>query len=54
MLHVTMADNMVYFPIQADSEVDVFKRLFAGIDVKLSVNMMVFIPHRGANVHGHR
>lgn len=45
----------VAFPIQADSELDLFERMFARLGgVELSVEERIFCPHEGADVHGHR
>lgn len=52
---LSVEGDAVAFPIQADSEVEVFERLLArlgGID--LSVEERIFNPHEGADVHGHR
>ena len=45
----------ISFPLQADSEADVFRSLFArvGGGVELRVSKEVFRPHGGADVHGH-
>lgn len=47
--------SSISFPIQADSEADVFRGLFArvGGGVELRVSEEVFRPHGGADVHGH-
>ncbi len=52
---ITVDDGRVLFPIQADSELQVFERLFAGIadDVEMSIEEIIFQPHTGAGVHGH-
>jgi len=41
------------FPIQADSEIEVFEKMLSGLGVELSVQERVFCPHEGADVHGH-
>ena len=45
----------ISFPLQADSEADVFRSLFSrvGGGVELRVSEEVFRPHGGADVHGH-
>ena len=45
----------ISFPLQADSEADVFRSLFSrvGGGVELWVSEEVFRPHGGADVHGH-
>ena len=51
---VSVKHGMVSFPIQADSELAVFERLFSGIKgAELSVGEEVFTPHAGADIHGH-
>ena len=50
------ADGAVSFPIQADSELEVFGRLLSGVGgegVDLSAGEAVFVPHGGADVRGH-
>lgn len=52
---ISIDNGYVLFPIQADSEVEVFKRLFSDIlgDVELAIQERVFVPHRGMSVHEH-
>ncbi len=52
---ISIKNDVIYFPIQADSELEVFQRLFAGVidDIELSVDEMVFSPHTEAGVHDH-
>ncbi len=52
---ISIKNDVIYFPIQADSELEVFQRLFAGVidGIELSVGEMVFSPHAGAGVHDH-
>ena len=52
---ISIEKEMVYFPIQADSEFEVFRNLFSEIinDIELSIEEMIFIPHTGADVHDH-
>ncbi len=47
--------DVVSFPIQARTELEVFGRLFSEIagHVELSTEEVVFTPHAGADVHGH-
>jgi len=53
---ISVRDGTITFPIQADSEADVFRTLFSEIigDIEMSVGEEVFVPHRGADVHDHR
>ena len=51
---ISIKDSTVTFPIQADSELETFERLFSNIPgAKLSIRQEVFTPHAGADVHGH-
>jgi len=52
---ISIKNDIVSFPIQADSELEVFQKLFADIidDIELSIEEMIFIPHTGADVHEH-
>jgi len=45
----------VLFPIQADSELEVFERLFKEIieDIELEIEEKLFLPHTSADVHEH-
>lgn len=51
---LSVEDGAVAFPVQADSELEVFERLLAGLGIAgMSVQERVFCPHEGADVHGH-
>lgn len=52
---ISIHEGVVSFPIQADSELEVFERLFSDVidKIKLKVEEQVFMPHSGANVHEH-
>ena len=45
----------ILFPIQADSEIEVFERLFKEIinDIEMNVEEKIFLPHKSADVHEH-
>jgi urease accessory protein len=47
--------NKIYFPIQADSELDIFRKLFAPIaeHLEISNTKMVFEPEEGTEIHEH-
>jgi urease accessory protein len=47
--------NKIYFPIQADSELEIFRKLFAAIADHLEINntKMVFEPEEGTEIHEH-
>ena len=51
---VSIRDDIVSFPIQSDSELEVFERLFACIPgrVELSIREMIFQPQGDASDHG--
>ena len=52
---VSIKDETILFPIQADSEKELFTRLFHSISshIEITVKEQRFIPHFGANVHEH-
>ncbi len=52
---ISIKNDVISFPIQADSELEVFQKLFADIidDIELSIEEMILIPHTGADVHEH-
>ena len=52
---ISITDEEILFPIQADSEKEVFTKLFADIidDIEISIKKKLFSPHKGANVHEH-
>lgn len=52
---ISVKDSTVYIPIQNDSELDTFDRLFSRLSglVDMSIHMMIFLPDNGANVHDH-
>ncbi len=47
--------NKIYFPIQDESELEMFRKLFAPIAVHLEINntKMVFEPEEGTEIHEH-
>lgn len=54
-ISVSADGSSISFPLQADSEAEVFRSLFGRIEggVELRVSEEVFRPHGGADVHGH-
>jgi len=52
---VSVKDGVISFPIQSESELEVFEKMFAGVlgCIELSVEETVFDPHAGADVHEH-
>ena len=45
----------ISFPIQAESEIDVFRRLLHSVmdHIELTVEERIFQPEQGMDVHGH-
>jgi len=52
---IVINDDVLSFPIQADSEVEVFKKLLSGVmnNVELKVEEQIFQPQHGMYVHEH-
>ena len=52
---ISIKNDVISFPIQADSELEVFQKLFAEVidDIELSIEETIFNPHTGADVHDH-
>lgn len=52
---IKLEGNKIYFPIQADTELEMFKKLFAPINDHLEIKktMMVFEPEEDTEVHEH-
>lgn len=52
---IKLEGNKIYFPIQADTELDMFKKLFAPINDHLEIKktMMVFEPEEDTEMHEH-
>lgn len=50
---IAVEKGVIYFPAQADSELEVFEKLFAGIGATLSMEEKVFTPNTGAGIHEH-
>jgi urease accessory protein len=52
---VRLEDNKIFVPIQADSELDLLRKLFGPIreHVEVSSTIIVFEPEEGTNVHEH-
>lgn len=55
-ISVNGEERTVSFPIQDDSELETFERLLgqAGGNVELRITREIFVPHAGADVHGHQ
>ncbi|AIF84925.1 urease accessory protein UreE [Candidatus Nitrososphaera evergladensis SR1] len=52
---IKLEDNKIYFPIQTDSELDMFRKLFGHMNEHLEIKSakMVFEPEEGMDVHEH-
>jgi len=52
---VSIKNNEISFPIQADSEKEVFTKLFQSIidHIEMTVEEQIFSPHSGADTHEH-
>ena len=52
---IKLERNKIYFPIQLDSELEMFKKLFAPVNehIEIKKTEMVFEPDEGMNIHEH-
>lgn len=52
---ISIKDEEISFPIQADSEKEIFTKLFQSIInfIEIKVTEQIFLPHTGANIHEH-
>jgi urease accessory protein len=52
---IMLERNTVYFPIQADNELEMFRKLVSQINEHLEVRStkMIFEPQEGTQIHGH-
>jgi urease accessory protein len=52
---IKLEGNKIYFPIQADAELEMFKKLFEPINEHLDIKKttMVFEPEDGTEIHEH-
>jgi urease accessory protein len=52
---IRLEGNKIYFPIQADTELEMFKKLFEPINEHLDIKKttMVFEPEDGTEIHEH-
>ena len=52
---IAMKDKVILFPIQDDSELEIFQRLFKEIidHIELKIEEEIFLPHTSADVHEH-
>ena len=52
---IKIEENKIYFPIQADSEIDMFRKLLGSVNEHIEINKtkVVFEPEEGINIHEH-
>lgn len=52
---IAIHNGIVSFPIQSDSELEIFEKLFADVidKIQLKIEEKIFLPHTGADVHEH-
>ena len=52
---IKIEENKIYFPIQADSEIDIFRKLLGSVNEHIEINKtkIVFEPDEGMNIHEH-
>ena len=52
---IAIKDKIILFPIQEDSELEIFQRLFKEIidHIELKIIEEIFLPHTSADVHEH-
>ena len=52
---IKLEGNKIYFPIQADAELEMFSKLFAHVNDHLEIKKtkMVFEPEEGTELHEH-
>lgn len=52
---IKVTNNKIYFPIQSDSEIELFKKLFYKLRQNISIENenIIFEPDLGYDIHGH-
>ncbi len=52
---ISIQEDEIMFPIQTDSEQEIFTKLFHNIidHIEIKVDERIFLPHLGANIHEH-
>jgi len=52
---IKIEENKIYFPIQADSEIDMFRKLLGSANqhIKITNTKIVFEPDEAMNIHEH-
>ncbi len=52
---ISIQREVISFPIQADSEKEIFAKLFQGLidHIVITIEEQIFLPHSGVDIHGH-
>ena len=52
---IELKEKSIVFPIQEDSELEIFQRLFKEVidHIELKIEKAIFLPHTSADVHEH-
>jgi len=52
---IMVANSKVYFPIQSDSEIELFEKLFYNLrqNIDIKTENIIFEPDTGYDIHGH-
>ena len=52
---ISIKDGKLTFPVQADSEVDIFRQLLSGVmgNLEVVLDEQIFQPQHGMNIHEH-
>ena len=52
---IVINDDVLYFPVQAYSEVEIFKKLLVGVmnNLEIEVGEQIFQPQHGMYMHEH-
>src|SRR5919197_1312476 len=52
---IKLEENRIYFPIQVDSEIDMFKKLFGSVNEHIQIKKIkiVFEPDEDMSIHEH-
>jgi len=52
---IRVTNNKVYFPIQSDSEIELFEKLFYNLrqNIDIKTENIIFEPDLGYDIHGH-
>lgn len=52
---ISIQNEEILFPIQADSEIETFEKIFSSIpgNIKMKIENRVFLPYLGGDIHEH-